>query len=85
MNTFEKIAYLMLELAKEGVPVSATAVHEAALVVLVSKARTARARKELRVLYSAPASAVAELRGVSRRTITRQRKKMGHLCTVTCP
>lgn len=42
MNAFERISALMLELAAEGVPQKDLDIHEAAMVVLLSKARTLR-------------------------------------------
>ena len=77
MNTFEKISALMLELAAEGVPPKDLDLHEAALVVLLSKARTLRRAETVCVQIGA--ALAAEREQCHRSTIYRRVKKSREL------
>lgn len=77
MNTFEQISALMLQLAAEGVPARDLDLHEAALVVLLSKARTLRRTESMCVQIGA--ALAAEREHCHRSTVYRRVKKSREL------
>ena len=77
MDKFAQIAQLMLDLAAEGIQQEKLDIHEAALVVLLSKARTLR-RTEAACVQGGAQSA-AEREHCHRATVYRRVKKSREL------
>lgn len=77
MDKFAQIAQLMIDLAAEGIPQEKLDVHEAALVVLLSKARTLRRTEAVCVQIGAQLA--AEREHCHRATVYRRVKKSREL------